>query len=374
MKTIKKLFTPVTFAIVILVVLVFGILYGVHTNKRNDFRTLVSAYPEGKKFVIVDDFKEYTHNDNGKETKIIKAYDVFVGKDKVGIIYVGETEGFGGPLQVAYGIRFEDDAIIGVSVILSNETPQYLQALLKHEGFLPQFAEKKLADENFAVDGVTGATPGGGTNTAVSPVTTKAFEKVLIAARAKYALDNPGQTGFKIPETVKLISKRQNYENLEQYIYTLEFEKQEIVVTVDKNYKVVSIDKAEFATDANKAKIETFISKNKLDAIITNIVVDNDTQTTTLTIESKGYASTITSEVVLDSEGKITQMTSDTKDETYNLGRWTEENGHPNEVLPGKIIENQTDDVDAVSRATETSNAIKAAARVAFDYAKEVIK
>ena len=69
----------------------------------------------------------------------------FVGKDKVGIIYVGETEGFGGPLQVAYGIRFEDDAIIGVSVFYLKHHNTYKHYL--NIRFLTTICEREMADE-----------------------------------------------------------------------------------------------------------------------------------------------------------------------------------------------------------------------------------
>lgn len=364
MTTIKKLMTPVTFAIAIVVILVFGVLFSIHSNKQNQVRTLINAYPEARKFVEVDDFEKDVIDVEGTTVTIVKAYDVFSGKDKVGVIYVGETEGYGGPLQIAFGIRFENDSIIGMSIISSNETPERISKLLGDANFLPQFKNKNLADEDFGVDGVSGVT-----------ITSNAIDKILQAVRIRYAKD----TGFEIPESLKVISKKQNYQNLNEFIYVLEFKNKQVTVKVNQQFEIISIDNEEFNTDEMRTKIANFINNNKITNYIKEVSVNDETNVTTLTIQTIGYVKSapIITTVEIDSEGRIISFTSNTSRETYNdeyNSRWDIPNGHPNEVIPPRIIDEQKADVDGVAGATVTSNAIKAAAAIAFEYAKEVIK
>ena len=337
MTTIKKLMTPVTFAIAIVVILVFGVLFSIHSNKQNQVRTLINAYPEARKFVEVDDFEKDVIDVEGTTVTIVKAYDVFSGKDKVGVIYVGETEGYGGPLQIAFGIRFENDSIIGMSILSSNVTPERISKLLGDANLLPQFKNKNLADEDFGVDGVSGVT-----------ITSNAIDKILQAVRIRYAKD----TGFEIPESLKVISKKQNYQNIYEFIYVLEFKNKQVTVKVNQQFEIISIDNEEFNTDEMRTKIANFINNNK----ITNYIkeVNDETNFTTLTIQTIGYVKSapIITTVEIDSEGRIISFTSNTSSETYDHeynSRWDTPNGHPNKVIPPRIIDEQNADVDGVA-------------------------
>lgn len=380
MTFIKKHLTPVTIAISLLVILVFGVVYNIHFQKsierRNEVAPLVAAYPTGHEFKKVETFQGLSDTIDGKNVKVLEAYHVYENKQLVGVVYIGLTDGYAKDLKVAYGIKYENDEIVGMKIVSSNETPSFIKSLLEKVKFTEQFNKKSLADENFKVDTVTGATPNTGKTAVIAPATTAGLDRIMKLVREQYAKDSNGK--FKIPDLATLISKRQNYEKLDEFIYVLEVEKEgaktKITISTNENFEIQSIQPIEFDTAEFKEKFSIVIANNKLTTLITEVKKE-DTKTV-LTINSPGYSGLITSIITLNDKGDIENIQSDTSKETYDddYNNWKPENGRPAEVLPGKIIDTQLADVDAIASATVTSNAIKNAARVAFDYAKEVIK
>lgn len=380
MTFIKKHLTPVTITIFLLVILVFGVVYNIHFQKnitrRKEVAPLVAAYPTGQEFKKVEDFKGLSDTIDSKKVEVLEAYQVYEEKVLVGVVYIGITDGYAKDLKVAYGIKYDNHEIVGMNIVSSNETPNFIKALFEKETFVKQFNKKALSDEDFKVDTVTGATPNTGKTGVIAPVTTAGLNRIMKLVREQYAKDSNGN--FKVPDLAKLISKKQNYLSLDEFIYVLEVEKEdmktEITITTNKTFEIQTITPAEFDTAEFKEKFAIVINSNKITTLITEIEEVEGNKV--LTITSPGYAGAVVSKVTLNNNGAIIDMISNTSNESYDdeYNSWDPNDGRPADVLPGKIIESQSPDVDKIAAATVTSNAIKNAARVAFEYAKEVIK
>ena len=373
MACIKRNGLTLLFAFALVVTIVVGVFFTAHFNAareaRNELKPLVSAYPGATSFEkaeeLVDGFLSETVS--GYLVTIKNAYYAFQGDEKVGVIYYAQTDGYKEDMVIAFAIRYVDHKIVGYAVVESNETPIYLDALLHHETFGEQFAEKAMDVDSFGVDRVSGVTPGGNNqNGTISPATTRAIENAMTLIRKQYEKDSDG--AFTIPELAIFVSRRQNVDTFNfEFVYNVKVEgvDTELVITTNHSYTILSVSLPEYDNDAFRTSIRSDISRNhRFNAWVTNVEVTEGV--TTVYASAVGFADTITSVITFDASGVITNMTTDTSNESYEYGNW---NGiSPKDVVPGAIIAANDSEVDGVVTATVTSDAIKATARVAISY------
>jgi electron transport complex protein RnfD len=178
-------------------------------------------------------------------------------------------------------------------------------------------------------------------------------------------------SGFTKQEvTIDLSEQTQNFDTL-NFDYTFTVDDETVIVTVDETYAIVSVSVAEYDTDEFKVQFQTLINSNKITVYVTEVVAT--ATETTVSVSSKGFGVNIPVVIVFDLTGEITAVTANTTGESYfdeyNEG-WTEANGHPDALIPGRIINGQSDlsGVEVISGATVTSRAIIGAATVAMNY------
>jgi hypothetical protein len=178
-------------------------------------------------------------------------------------------------------------------------------------------------------------------------------------------------SGFTKHEvTIDLSEQTQNFETL-NFDYTFTVDDETVIVTVDETYAIQSVSVAEYDTDEFKAQFQTLINAKKITVFVTE-VVETATETT-VSVSSKGFGGNFPVVIVFDLTGEITAVTANTTgesyDEEYNEG-WTEANGHPDALIPGRIItgQNNLSGVEVISGASVTSRAIIGAATVAMNY------
>jgi electron transport complex protein RnfD len=163
--------------------------------------------------------------------------------------------------------------------------------------------------------------------------------------------------------TIALSNQSQDPHTL-NFKYTFDVDGKEVVVTVDRNYAITQVSVADYNTDEFKTKFLEQINSNKLS---TYVLKAEETENNLLVqVASKGFASNIIVDVIFGIDNKISSVTinadDESYDEEYNDG-WSAANGHPATVLPPLIVLNQDDlsGVAVVSGATVTSNAVLAA-------------
>lgn len=175
-----------------------------------------------------------------------------------------------------------------------------------------------------------------------------------------------------IPKSVSFeyVSSTQDYKTF-NFEYTFKAKDGEFVVVTDQSYKIVSISNDAYDTEAAKTTLLEIINENK----ISNYVVSANEGLDYLevVVNTKGYSSTpVTSTIKYDNNFVITDFSveySETYDNDHNED-WSTGNGHPKDVIPGRIIANQDnlDAVEVVTGATVTSRAIIKAVEVAKGY------
>ncbi|MGB4181039.1 MAG: FMN-binding protein, partial [Bacilli bacterium] len=121
-----------------------------------------------------------------------------------------------------------------------------------------------------------------------------------------------------------------------------------------------------------KEAVERLIAKNKFMGYIESVATEGEN--TVLVVKTKRPAGIdfVTSSITFTG-GRITAFEADTEHEDYDVSynnNWKEEYGHPKDIIPGRIIENQDDleGVEAITGATDTTNILIEAARIAISY------
>lgn len=376
MEFIKKNSTTLLFALALVVIMVVGFVFSAHFNQaiaeRAELKPLVEAFPTATKFEEATDLQDSFLKETvaGSPVEIVKAYYAYNGEEKVGVIYFALTDAYHEDLTVAFGIRYEDHKIVGYSVPDNNETPMYFNLLIQNEDFREQFVEKDMNVDTFEVDRVSGATPGGKTNATIAPVTTRGIENAMTLVRKQYAQDSNG--AFEVPELAVFVSKTQNYETFNfEFTYSVKVDgvDTDLVIVTTPTYTIESVSLPAFDNDGFKTTIRSDIMRNhRFAAWLTAVTEDGDN--TIVNASATGYGSTITSVITFDAAGVITAMTTNTDNESYEMGQWS--GTSPKDVIPGAIVSANDSEVDAVATATVTSNAIKATARAAIAYMQEV--
>lgn len=168
---------------------------------------------------------------------------------------------------------------------------------------------------------------------------------------------------------IEFLSNEQDFSSLD-FIYKFKSGEDEIIVTTDQTNKILKVSLADYNNDTSKEIFKELINKNRLVNYVSARLETADELV--LTVKTKGYASVITTTIKYNNAGKIIELHTEydeSYDEEYN-DKWAPVNGHPNALIPGRIIANQDDldKVEAVSGATITSNAIVEAARIGNKY------
>lgn len=165
---------------------------------------------------------------------------------------------------------------------------------------------------------------------------------------------------------VEVSAYEQDFDTL-NFKYTLNIDGEEVIVETDQSYKILNISNPEFKANEYKDAISEAISKKKMTLyILEHLETDDEI---ILYVNTKGFAVNMTATITFNNDFEMTSYSVDTSNESYqHYGDW---NGkHPDEEVPNQIIENQTDldQVQVVTGATITSNALVDAARLALDY------
>ncbi len=163
-----------------------------------------------------------------------------------------------------------------------------------------------------------------------------------------------------------LIGKSQDFSDL-NFRYYFRQNGEKFVVTTDQDYEVLT----DLESDVKEA-VERLIAKNKFMGYIESVATEGEN--TVLVVKTKRPAGIdfVTSSITFTG-GRITAFEADTEHEDYDVSYnndWKEENGHPKDIIPGRIIENQDDleGVEAITGATDTTNILIEAARIAISY------
>ncbi|HHX00960.1 MAG TPA: FMN-binding protein [Acholeplasmataceae bacterium] len=166
-------------------------------------------------------------------------------------------------------------------------------------------------------------------------------------------------------EELTLVSKTQDFETLD-FVYIFRNADGKFVVNVNLDGEITSTIDETIKTD-----VEAVVEANKFTDYIESATED------TLVIKTKAYGNNpaITSTIKFDGEFKIVEYTvvyNESYDSEYN--NWDAADGHPKDVIPSQVIENQDDldEVELVSGATVTSRSILRAAQIALDYLKHL--
>ncbi|HEY8445005.1 MAG TPA: FMN-binding protein [Bacilli bacterium] len=342
----KKL---IIFSLAFIFVIAFGIVYNGLVNNEKDRLNQKRAQQQFLDMyevveIKVDSLKENTEVEFLEEddTKIIRRLDAY-NKDKlVGIIYVGETKGRNEGLQVAFAIDVKKDNIVGMVFVQSNETPEYQKILTDNNKFLKQFLDKDMSAKKFTVEATSGAT-----------LTGNGINKIMQLVRAQYDAD----TDFETPAGIEFVSSRQDFTTL-NFVYEFLADEETITVTTNQAYQIISISNEAYREDA---AIE--IEAHKMSAYITNIDGNN------ITIISKGFGGNLTTTATVEN-GNITAFETDISGESYDSSY--------NDLYQGGNVAGLFDDIingnelEAVTGATVTSNAIIAAHNILLAYIEEV--
>ena len=351
----------ITGFIFVLLFTLSGVLTNTFQNIRADREILVTylpAFPTGEK-LVERSAEGFLMQPDG--SKIIKAFDVYINSETVGMIYVVETKGRNDGLQFAFGFETATKKTVGYKIIQNNETPSYFERITLD--FFSQLIDKNLDDVSFNLTLVSGAT-----------TSSSAIERMLKLARLQFGVD----IGWEVPSVVlNLVSKQQDFSDLinTKYKYTFAYAENDVevtnVVTLERNpagatpyYSFVSSTVE--ATDVVKRLFEIEASKpeNRVQAYVVSVDGLN------LVVRGIGYAGSITASVGMNVNGTIATFVVTSENETYPVYNGLD----PITELPSRYIDDQAtiDDSPTTSSATITSKAIKEMFKIALLYGTEV--
>jgi len=277
-----------------------------------------------------------------EDTSIIRRLDAFKDDKLVGIVYVGESEGRNGTIQVAFAVDAKKHAIVGMLIVESNETPEYQGKLTSNDKFVDQFANKDMSAKKFTVEATSGAT-----------ITGDAINRIMQLVRAQYDND----TDFETPAGIEFVSSRQDFTTL-NFIYEFVAEEETITVTTNQNYEIVELSNEAFRED-----VIIEIEANPMKAYIKSIEGD------TLTIISKGFSGTLESTATVV-DGEITSFVTDLSKETYDSPyNDPYKGGDFNDMFEDIVNGNE---LEAITGATVTSEGVIEAHKILLAYLEGV--
>lgn len=209
--------------------------------------------------------------------------------------------------------------------------------------------------------------------------------KQVIATYAVFGLVLIGISAYAI-SSVKPATLNYSYDSSEVDYETLninhkvKYGNHQLIVQTDLEGNVTKVD----LQGQTYLKVDE-IDHSKLESNYKNVgnYIDkaylNDDDNYVLIIKTKGFKSElIETNVVFDKEYNIISFKSDISNETYNSYNstndpetgWVEANGHPEKIIEEIILEGETNsgNINPISGATVTSDAIKKAMKLTFGY------
>ncbi|HHX79280.1 MAG TPA: FMN-binding protein [Acholeplasmataceae bacterium] len=209
--------------------------------------------------------------------------------------------------------------------------------------------------------------------------------KQVIATYAVFGLVLIGISAYAI-SSVKPATLNYSYDSSEVDYETLninhkvKYGNHQLIVQTDLEGNVTKVD----LQGQTYLKVDE-IDHSKLESNYKNVgnYIDkaylNDDDNYVLIIKTKGFKSElIETNVVFDKEYNIISFKSDISNETYNSYNstndpetgWVEANGHPDKIIEEIILEGETNsgNINPISGATVTSDAIKKAMKLTFGY------
>ncbi len=294
---------------------------------------------------------------------------------------VGTAKGFGGDVTVT--LSMDGDTIAAISIDASSETPGFGQRTMEEADYQAQFIGKTLPVEG--VDALSGATI---TSTAVVEAVNSAVKAEADAASepAAQAEETTAPaveaTGTPVTGTAKgFASDVTVTATVDDGVITS--------ITIDANGETAgfgqrTMEDADYQAqfigktlplkdgDVDVLSGATFTSNAVVEALNSTVTEETEEPAaqaeetaaptveatgTTVTGTAKGFASDVTVTATVD-EGVITSITIDANGETAGFGQRTMEDADYQAQFIGKTLPLKDGDVDVLSGATFTSNAV----------------
>jgi electron transport complex protein RnfD len=205
---------------------------------------------------------------------------------------------------------------------------------------------------------------------------------LLLIGISSYPIISYANTVTFTPEDVEVASVKQDYVN-KNFEYTTYVGNKKVIVIVDLSGKIVEVRDKVYRSEAYLAaytnEITAFEAENYAKyPYLTDVRVEEENTILTIVAHRPTiYGSDVTFIVTLNKKGKIIAFSSNAiAQESYTNPYYPDWSGvHPEDVLPGAIISNQDnlDDIEIVVTATQTSLLYFEVARLAIDYANQLI-
>ncbi len=294
---------------------------------------------------------------------------------------VGTAKGFGGDVTVT--LSMDGDTIAAISIDASSETPGFGQRTMEEADYQAQFIGKTLPVEG--VDALSGATI---TSTAVVEAVNSAVKAEADAASEpapqaeETAAPAVEATGTPVTGTAKGFAS--------DVTVTATVDDEVITsITIDANGETAgfgqrTMDDADYQAqfigktlplkdgDVDVLSGATFTSNAVVEALNSTVTEETEEPAaqaeetaapaveatgTPVTGTAKGFASDVTVTATVD-DGVITSITIDANGETAGFGQRTMEDADYQAQFIGKTLPLKDGDVDVLSGATFTSNAV----------------
>jgi len=205
---------------------------------------------------------------------------------------------------------------------------------------------------------------------------------LLLIGISSYPIISYANTVTFTPEDVEVASVKQDYVN-KNFEYTTYVGNKKVIVIVDLSGKIIEVRDNVYRSEAYLAaytnEITAFETENYAKyPYLTDVRVEEENTILTIVAHRPTiYGSDVTFIVTLNKKGKIIAFSSNAiAQESYTNPYYPDWSGvHPEDVLPGAIISNQDnlDDIEIVATATQTSLLYFEVARLAIDYANQLI-
>ena len=284
-----------------------------------------------------------------------------------GAVHTGTAKGFASDVTVSVTLD-ENNTVTGIRIDASGETAGFGQRTMEDADYQAQFIGKTLPLKDGDVDVLSGATF---TSNAVVEAVNAALEapateyETLVGTAKGFGgdvtvtLSMDGDTIAAISIDASSETPGFGQRTMEEADYQAQF--------IGKTLPVEGVDALSGATITSTAVVEAVNSAVKQDAGAAEEPAAQTEEATAapvaeatgtpVTGTAKGFASDVTVTATVD-DGVITSITIDANGETAGFGQRTMEDADYQAQFIGKTLPLQDGDVDVLSGATFTSNAV----------------
>ena len=284
-----------------------------------------------------------------------------------GAVHTGTAKGFASDVTVSVTLD-ENNTVTGIRIDASGETAGFGQRTMEDADYQAQFIGKTLPLQDGDVDVLSGATF---TSNAVVEAVNAALEapateyETLVGTAKGFGgdvtvtLSMDGDTIAAISIDASSETPGFGQRTMEEADYQAQF--------IGKTLPVEGVDALSGATITSTAVVEAVNSAVKQDAGAAEEPAAQTEEATAapvaeatgtpVTGTAKGFASDVTVTATVD-DGVITSITIDANGETAGFGQRTMEDADYQAQFIGKTLPLQDGDVDVLSGATFTSNAV----------------